>query len=174
MSDLNDNTLHPPYAVLQALIESSLKYIRLLGVQSTGEEIVQRLGTSEDPLEQLARVELGNGNYEISVGPRGGRLVRLKSCPFQAMVNQVGPWSENAKLMVTHFNASPRGGAALHPICIAHLSIRDAYGATNLGCRSMTSGKMAISVQALLDTAGVTEQEVRERLEGNACLYWLR
>ncbi len=174
MLDLSESTFHAPYVVLQALIETSLKYIKLLGVQSTGEEIAQELGRSDDPLDQLARLELGKGNYEISDGPQGGRLVRLKNCPFQKMTSEIGPWSENAKLMVTRFNASPRGGAALHPVCIAHLSIRDAYGATNLGCRSMTSGKIAVSVQALLDTAGVTDQEVRQRLEGNACLYWLK
>ncbi len=174
MSNSSDTSLHAPYVVLQALIETSLQYIKLLGIQSTGEEVAQELGKSEDPLEQLARVELGKGNYEISDGPKGGRLVHLKNCPFEKMTDQIGPWSENAKLMVTRFNASPRGGAALHPVCIAHLSIREAYGATNLGCRSMKSGKMAVSIPPLLDTAGLTEQEVRERLEGNACLYWLR
>jgi hypothetical protein len=100
-------------------------------------------------------------------------MVLLRNCPFQAALDRMSPWSEGASHLVRGFNSSPRGGAALHPICICHLSVREAYRGINLGCRSKTSGKIAVSVTPLLDEAGMSEMKVRALLDGNACLYWL-
>ena len=163
-----------PYMLLQALIETSFESVKLLGLLDCGNQIAKQLGSSTDPLEALAKLELGKANLEVTEGPNGGRLVCLKGCPFAGAVNQLDAWSEHALKMVERFNASPRGGAAVHPICIGHLSVREAYGGINLGCRSAATGKMAISVPSLLEQAGMTETQVRERLDGNACLYLLK
>ena len=173
MSESTNHSLHAPYVLLQAVAEASLDIIKLMGLQSSGSQIAKQLGFPNDPLEALAPFELGKQNYQILPGAKGG-LVCLKACPFQSAISNLSPWSEHATRMVQRFNASPRGGAALHPICISHLSVREAYGGTNLGCRSMTSGKIAVSVPALLDEAGMTQDEVRKQLDGNACLYWLK
>ncbi len=162
-----------PSAMLQALVETSFETVKLLGLKSTGTRIAKNLGCPADPLEALSRLELGKANYEISSGPKGGRLVVLKQCPFAAALQRLDAWSQDAIHMVQRFNESPRGGAALHPICITHLSAREAYGGVNLGCRSTSTGKMAVSVQPLLDEAGLTAEQVREKLDGMACLYWL-
>jgi hypothetical protein len=143
-------------------------------MRSCADWIAERLGSPDDALEALARFEGGPSNYELVPGPRGGRFVLLKSCPFQTTLNQILPWSKQARHMVERFNESPRGGAALHPICISHLSVRDAYGGVNLACRSMTSGKVTISVQELLDEVGIDEDRVRELIDGKACLYWVK
>ncbi|MBI5034903.1 MAG: hypothetical protein HZB51_30630 [Chloroflexi bacterium] len=163
-----------PYLLLQALIETSFESVKLLGLIDCGNQIAKQLGSPSDPLEALAKLELGMANITVSDGPKGGRLVCLKGCPFGSALSKLDPWSDHALKMVERFNASPRGGAAVHPICIGHLSVREAYGGINLGCRSTLSGKMAISVPALLEEAGMTETQVRERLDGNACLYLLR
>ncbi len=163
-----------PYMLLQALIETTFESVKLMGLKDCGMQIAKQLGSPADPLEALAKLELGTGNIQISEGPKGGRLICLKACPFASTLSKLDPWSEHALKMVQRFNASPRGGAAVHPICIGHLAVREAYGGINLGCRSTSSGKMAISVSALLEEAGMTEDKVRERLEGNACLYLLR
>lgn len=163
-----------PYMLLQALIESSFESVKLLGLMDCGNQIAKQLGSPSDPLEALAKLELGMANIHVSQGPKGGRLVCLRGCPFAPAVSKLDPWSEHAQRMVQRFNASPRGGAAVHPICIGHLAVREAYGGINLGCRNTANGKMAISVPTLLDEAGMTEAQVRERLEGNACLYLLR
>ena len=163
-----------PYMLLQALIETSFESVKLLGLIDCGHQIAKQLGQFTDPLDALAKLELGKANLQVTEGPKGGRLVCLKSCPFAAAAGQLDAWSDHALKMVERFNASPRGGAAVHPICIGHLSVREAYGGINLGCRSTSNGKMAISVPALLEEAGMTEEEVRQRLEGNACLYLLR
>jgi len=173
MSD-SEEVLDAPGLLLQALIETSLETVKLLEVRSSATWIADQLGSSDDPLDALARLEGGKENYELLEGPRGGQLVLLKRCPFQVMLNKLTRWSEQASHMVRRFNESPRGGAALHPICITHLSVREAYGGVNLGCRSMTSGKVAVSVKDLLDEVGLDEDEVRELLERKACLYWLR
>ncbi len=167
-------SLHAPYLMLQALTETSFDMVKLLGLKSGGEWMAKRVGAQDDALEGLARLELGKENHILTEGPKGGRLVLLKACPFQAALNRLDPWSDNAKHMVERFNASPRGGAALHPICITHLAVREAAGGINLGCRSTTTGKMAVSVPALLEQVGMTEEQVRERLDGHACLYWLK
>ena len=165
---------HPPYMLLQALIETSFESVKLLGMIDSGHQIAKQLGSPDDPLDALAKLELGKANLQVTEGPKGGRLVCLKGCPFATAVSQLDAWSDHALKMVERFNASPRGGAAVHPICIGHLSVREAYGGINLGCRSTSSGKMAISVPALLAEAGMTEDQVRERLDGNACLYLLK
>ncbi len=165
---------HAPYMLLQALIETSFESVKLMGLMDCGSQIAKQLGSPPDPLEALAKLELGMANIQVAEGPKGGRLICLKGCPFAAATNKLDPWSEHALKMVERFNASPRGGAAVHPICIGHLAVREAYGGINLGCRSTSTGKMAISVPALLEEAGMTEAQVRERLEGNACLYLLR
>jgi len=157
MSD-STNTVHSPYALLQALIKKYIEY----------------LGPTADSLEALSRFELGMGNYDISEEVNGGLVVVVKKCPFETALTKVGPWSEKASSMVQRFNESLRGGAALHPFCIAHLSVREAYGTVNLGCRNTTTGEVAISVPDLLDEVGITAEKVRELLEGNACLYWLK
>ncbi|MBI5034904.1 MAG: hypothetical protein HZB51_30635 [Chloroflexi bacterium] len=163
-----------PYMLLQALIETTFESIKLMGLKDTGAEIAKHLGSPSDPLEALATLELGRDNLQVSDAPQGGRIVTLKGCPFAGAVNKLDPWSEHAKRMVQRFNASPRGGAAIHPICIGHLSVREAYGGINLGCRSASSGKMAISALALLEEASMTDEQVRERLDGNACIYVLK
>ena len=169
------SNLDPPYILLQALIETSLDLVKLLSLRSCGSWVATKhLGLSSDALDALARLELGSENYIVSPGPQGGRLVLLKSCPFATVFGKIDPWSEEAMLLVQRFNESPRGGAALHPICIPHLSVRESYKAVNLGCRSATSGKIAVSVQTLLEEAGLSEEEVGEKLEGHACLYWLK
>ena len=162
-----------PYILLQALIETTFELVKLLGLRDSGAKIAQQLGSPEDPLQALATLELGMENLQVSATPDGGRIVCLKGCPFAGVVNKLDPWSDNAKRMVRRFNESSRGGAAIHPICIGHLSVREAYGGINLGCRSTASGQMAISVPALLEEAGMTEEQVRERLDGNACIYVL-
>ena len=169
-----NNNGRAPYMLLQALIETTFESIKLLGLRDTGTQIAKQLGSPEDPLEALAALELGMKNLQVSQAPQGGRIVCLKGCPFASAINSLDPWSENAKRMVQRFNESPRGGAALHPICIGHLSVREAYGGINLGCRSAATGKMAISTPALLEEAGMTEEQVREKLDGNACMYVLK
>ena len=173
-NQLSNNNGRAPYMLLQALIETTFESIKLMGLRDTGAEIAKRLGSPSDPLDALALLELGTSNLEISDAPKGGRMVRLKGCPFAGAINKLDPWSDHAKRMVQRFNESPRGGAAIHPICISHLSVREVYGGINLGCRSAASGQMAISVPALLEEAGMTEDEVRQRLDGNACLYVLK
>lgn len=173
MSD-STNTISAPHVLLQALIETSFDVVKLAVLQPSGKLIAKRLGSKGDALDALSRLECGKENYEILEGSNGGRLVVLKNCPFQDAHNNVAPWSEEAGGMVQRFNESPRGGAAVSPICIGHLSVRDAYGAVNLGCRSTTTGKVAISMSDLLDEVGITEEKVGELLEENACLYWIK
>ncbi|MBI5031462.1 MAG: hypothetical protein HZB51_13115 [Chloroflexi bacterium] len=172
--DANQYNGNAPYILLQSLIETTFESIKLLGLRDSGMQIAKQLGFSSDPLVALERLELGKENVRVSIAHGGERLVCLKGCPFAGAIDRLAPWSDHARKMVERFNESPRGGAALHPICIAHLSVREAYGGINLGCRSTKSGKMAISVPTLLEEAGMTEEQVRSHLEGNACLYLLK
>jgi hypothetical protein len=143
-------------------------------LQDLIEKFIEYLGSTADPLEALSSFELGMGNYNISEDPKGGLLVLVKKCPFEMFLTKVGPWSEEAKNMVQSFNKRVRGGAALHPFCVAHLSVRETYGAVNLGCRNTKTGEIAVSASDLLNEVSITAENVRELLEGNACLYWLK
>jgi len=173
MSD-STKTVNAPHALLQALIETSFDVVKLAVLQPSGKLITKYLGSPDDALEALSRFECGMENYDILEGANGGRLVVVKKCPFQDAHNNMGSWSEDACSMVQRYNESPRGGAALNPICIGHLSVREAYDAVNLGCRSTTTGNVAVSVLDLLDEVGITAEKVHELLDGNACLYWIK
>lgn len=74
---------------------------------------------------------------------------------------------------------NPDDAAILHPLCIFHQVMRDVIGARNgkltrqVACRSGESGKVVISENGRL-LANLTEDRIREKIDGYACLYMQR
>lgn len=143
------------------------------------DEFYEAYDQNTDPMQELE-----------GKGIRKGDLIILEDCPVAGLKehpidlfktgNRFPPeWDA----IVEEYKQVFKNDAILHPLCIVHQRIReelakkipkgDSYmHATEVACRSMTSGKVAFSDWGL-QLSGETKEEVEKLIDKKACVYFI-
>lgn len=158
-------------------VNSILQYGREISdmvkdVETKGRQIAETINTLEE-LEGRSDIE--------------DRLYILKECPMVPVLDSVKKVNAQLigeeilpdfypKIVEEYIAERPDDCAILHPLCIAHQVIRKTFGDSHglkvqqIACRSGSTGKVVFSEKGLTE-ASMTEEEAKEKLADNACLY---
>jgi len=165
--------LYPIVKTLWALITSSIDTIKIFGLQETGKLLVQELN-GESTIEKLMDYELGEDNFIIISGDKLNiepklKIIILKICPFTMSYKNIPKWNDNTMKLVDQYN-SLKMGAALHPICIIHQTIRNELKAYTVACRSALTNKIVYN-DKILEKYNLDKEKIYELIKSNACVY---
>ncbi len=120
-------------------------------------------------------------------GFRDGDVFILKACP---MVPVFGEFKENGifpefwSSTTREYTEQFKNEALLHPLCIVHQTFRDILTSkipkgrsyvhsVTVACRSGASGEVVHSNYGM-KLAGVTAEEINEKIDGWACAFYAR
>jgi len=154
------------------MLVGNIEDMGILPAIQGGKAIADAINTEgKDVLDKLKVLD-GEDNYIIKEGNDDYKFVITKQCPFAAIYTEIPQWSEQSMNLVKSYNKKADGGGALHPLCLVHKSVRNGLkaGVVSLGCRSGKSGQIEIATESLKEVS-ITEQEAKDMLEGNACLF---
>jgi len=143
------------------------------------EEFYEAYDRGGDPMQQLE-----------GKGTRKGDLIILDDCPVAGLKEHpIDLFKEGEQYppswdaIVEEYKQVFKNDAVLHPLCIVHQRIREELAkkipkgdsfvhATEVACRSMTTGKVAYSDWGM-QLSGETKEEVEKLIDKKACIYFI-
>lgn len=123
-------------------------------------------------------------------GIRKGDMIILEDCPVAGLKDHpIDLFKDGERFppewdaIVDEYKQVFKNDAILHPLCIVHQRIREELAkkipkgdnyvhATEVACRSMTSGKVAYSDWGL-QLSGKTKKEIEDLIKNKACIYFI-
>jgi len=155
----------------------------------TVQKIFNRGRGVEEIIEELERIgfELGE-KVEDLVDFEGESIIKdslriLKVCPMVGLLAELkklnnGRLPAHFEDVVAQYKVRyPRMAGILHPLCIVHQIVRKTFGMKKevyfeqIACRG--AGGEVVFCEDGLVMSGLSEDDAKNLIEGNACLYFL-
>lgn len=154
--------------LIWSLIEGTLQSSKLLGLEDTVRFLWNNI-PGDNWKDKMEFME-GKDSVRVVKTTDYGDILALKNCPLSD-IKDIPGWTEQSKKLAEKFSRLSKSGGCVSPKCILHQMIRTIANAINIGC---SSGDEVAIKEENAKICGLTGEEARELIKGNACLYSLK